>query len=755
MNPDIHSGKTLGKMAETPLDNDDFLIIDDDEPQAIAESEAWPVLVVDDDREVHAATRLALARTIVLGRQVALTHAYSAKEAREILASRRDFSIVLLDVVMETDNAGLTLISDIRDTFGMAECRIILRTGQPGHAPEIAVFNDYDINDYCTKSELTRTRLITAIMAALRSYQQIRTIAENRRGLELIVRAVPGLMEHHAIGSFGEGVLTQFAALLKIPPDGIVCALHGSPLDENDQEGLFVVGATGRLANYIAEPLDKIGSPQIFHAITDCLHQREHIFGDSFTVLLLKGGNQEAAIYLETNVPISANDRQLVEVFAANITACFANVKYVEKLNFIAYHDTLTHLGNRSQFILQLETAMKIAPQTCHVVALIDLDHFADINDGLGQEVGNSLLMAVAARLMMLLGKDCQLARIANDVFGILGPEKLVNPSSLQSLFEQTFSVGEHQLPVTVTIGLSAIKTTAGGGYALLKHASIALNRAKRDVGTNYAYFEGEMEDDTRWRLEVVRHLRQDFIAERLVVWFQPQISLVTGKVSGIEALLRWPSENGFVQPPSVFIPLAEYSGLIIEIGDWVLRQSADAYKALLHLPNRPEHFAVNVSMPQFKGGKLPERVATIMGERMIPPSALELEITESIALDQPRLVISQLRELRELGVRVAIDDFGTGYSSLGQLKALPIDCLKIDRSFIAEISSGRGGMFAETIVALGNKLGLSTVAEGVETAEQAGFLRGLGCSDAQGYYYAHPMPLADLVKWLEARQAK
>lgn len=742
-------------MAGTPNDNDDFLIIDDDEPQSLTQADAWPILVVDDDREVHAATRLALARTVVLGRQVSLTHAYSARDAMEILAQRRDFAIVLLDVVMETDNAGLTLVSEIRDTFDMAECRIILRTGQPGHAPEIAVFNDYDINDYCTKSELTRTRLITAIMAALRSYQQIRTIAENRRGLELIVRAVPGLMEHHAIGSFGEGVLTQVAALLKIPPDGIVCALRGSLLDDSDQEGFFVVGATGKLASYIAEPLDRISSPTIVQAITECMRTRMHLFGDKYTVLLLKGGNQEAAIYLETNAPISENDQRLVEVFAANITACFANVKYVEKLNFIAYHDTLTHLGNRSQFILQLETALQLGSTSNHSIALLDLDHFADINDGLGQEVGNGLLMAVAARLMLQLGQECQLARIANDVFAILGPERLVNPGSLQALFDQPFAVGEHQLPVTVTIGFSVVKSTTGGGHALLKHASIALNRAKRDIGSNFAFFEGEMEDDTRWRLEIVRHLRQDFIAERLVVWFQPQISLLTGKVSGMEALLRWPSESGFVQPPSVFIPLAEYSGLIVEIGDWVLQQSADAYKALQHLPNRPTHVAVNVSMPQFKGRKLPERVAAIMGERMIPPSALELEITESIALDQPRLVISRLHELRELGVRVAIDDFGTGYSSLGQLKALPIDCLKIDQSFIAEISSGRGGMFAETIVALGNKLGLSTVAEGVETAEQAGFLRGLGCTDAQGYYYARPMPLADLVKWLEARLVK
>lgn len=732
-------------------DNDDFLIIDDEDQTPTIEQEAWQLLVVDDDREVHAATRLALARTMVLGRSIHLTHAYSAKEAIEIFATRQDFAIILLDVVMETDNAGLELVSEIRETYGMTECRIILRTGQPGHAPEVAVFNDYDINDYCTKSELTRTRLITAIMAALRSYQQIRTIAENRRGLELIVRAVPGLMEHRAIASFGSGVLTQIAALLKIPVDGIICALKGSPLAEEDPDGLYVVGASGKFSNYVTQPLQSINAPTIANAITQALTSKTNYFGEHSTVLLLKGSKHEAAIYLETCSSISENDQQLVEVFAANIAACFANVRFVEKLNFVAYHDALTNLSNRSKFILQLESAA-LSTENNHVVALIDIDHFTDINNGLGQEIGNGLLAAVAYRLHHELSQTCQLARIANDVYGVLGPADSVNPANLLAIFEPPFAVDEHLLPVTVTLGLSTVcKKT--NGYNLLKHASIALNQAKKDSTTNIAFFEGEMEEDTRWRLEVVSHLRQDFNAERLEVWYQPQISLTTGKVSGIEALLRWPSDIGFVQPPTVFIPLAEYSGLIIEIGEWVLKQSIDAYKSLQHLSNCPHHVSVNVSMPQFKSGKLSDKIASILGERRVPPSALELEITESIAIEQPRLVIQNLNELRELGVRVAIDDFGTGYSSLSQLKNLPIDCLKIDQSFIAEISSGKGGMFAETIVALGKKMGLATIAEGVETAEQAGFLRGLGCTEAQGYYYALPMPLPELVKWLEQQK--
>ncbi|MBE9609665.1 putative bifunctional diguanylate cyclase/phosphodiesterase [Chitinilyticum piscinae] len=711
---------------------------------------AWPVLVVDDDDAVHAATRLALHGIHIQHRPLELTHASSASEAREILEARRDFAVILLDVVMESGQAGLELVGDIRNRYGMSECRIILRTGQPGYAPEISVFNEYDINDYRTKSELTRTRLITAITAALRSYDQIRTIAENRRGLELIVSAVADLMEKHALTQFAEGVLTQMTALLKLPLDGIVCAQRGSPLDSED-ERLYIVGAAGRLAHLITAPVEELHEPEIETAIFRCINQQAHLFETESTTLYLKGGNQEAAVYLHTGSGLSDQDRQLVEVFAANISACFGNVKQVEMLNYVAYHDTLTRLANRSCFILWLDVASRQRNES-DVVCLLDVDHFADVNDALGHDVGNALLVAVADRLEAHLGKSCKLARTGADIFGLLGPESELNPANLQRIFSQPFAAGEHHLPVSISCGYCRMLESGESGFTLLKRANIALNRAKKHYHESHEYFMADMEDNTRWRLEVIRHLRQDFQSNKLQVWYQPQIELNSNRVVGMEALVRWPGENGFVQPPSVFIPLAEYSGLIVEIGEWVLAEAADAWRSLQDLPNAPHRVAVNVSMPQFRNRMLIDRIAHILGSHRLPPTALELEITESIAMDEPKVVISALGALKELGIRISIDDFGTGFSSLGQLRALPINCLKIDQSFIREIANGRGGMYAETIVALASKLGLSTIAEGVETTEQAGFLRGLGCDEAQGYLYAKPMTLADLRQWLEQR---
>jgi diguanylate cyclase (GGDEF)-like protein len=707
----------------------------------------WKVLVVDDDDEVHDVTRFVLHDLRIFGRPLNLLYAHSAHQARAVLRQHPDTAVALLDVVMETERAGLDLVGYLRDELGLAECRIILRTGEPGYAPELSVMNEYDINDYRTKSELTHTRLITTVSAALRAYEQLRAIAEHRRGLELIVHAAAGLLEQHAVADLAEGVLTQLAALLKLPADGIVCTQKGSPFG-GDGEHCYVVGAAGRHAPYIAQPLEALPEAGIVAAIQNSVARAQHVFAADHTVLYLKAaGNQEAAVYLESGHVAAALDRPLLDVFVANIAACFGNVKLVERLNHIAFHDPLTRLPNRVQFIADLDGVAGRPADT--VVALLDIDHFADLNDGLGQDIGNALLLAVGERLQARLAPGCRLARVGADVFGVLGPEAQVNAIRLLALFHEPFEVGDYQLPVTVTLGLCGSPDQADSGLTLLKRVNIALNRAKRSVSAHYECYLAEMEDNTRWRVEVTRRLRLDFQLGKLQVWYQPQVALATGEVVGVEALVRWPGESGFVQPPDVFIPLAEYSGLIVHIGAWVLEQACVQRAQLAAAGFASLRMAVNVSMPQFRKADFVEQVAGTLARYQMPASLLELEITESIAMDEPKVVLQGLQALKRLGVQIAIDDFGTGYSSLGHLQSLPIDCLKVDRSFVKEIRDGQGGVFAETIVGLSDKLGVKSVAEGVETLEQAGFLRDLGCAVAQGYLYAPPMPAEPLHAWL------
>lgn len=292
----------------------------------------WKLLVVDDDPEVHRVTDFVLYERRILGRPLRLLHAHSGQQAREQLREHADVAVVLLDVVMETEHAGLDLVGYIRDELALAECRIILRTGQPGYAPELAIISEYDINDYRTKAELTHTRLITMVSAALRAYEQLHALTEHRRGLELIVRAAAQLMEQGAIAGLAEGVLVQLAALLRLPPDGIVCTQKGSPFAD-ESERCYVVGAAGRHAGYIAQPLDTLPDRRIVTAIHCCVERRQHIFGQDHTTLYLRvTAHQEAAIFLASGTPLAAIDQRLVEVFIATICACFRNARLLDRL---------------------------------------------------------------------------------------------------------------------------------------------------------------------------------------------------------------------------------------------------------------------------------------------------------------------------------------------------------------------------------------------------------------------------------------
>ena len=730
-------------------DDDQLLLLEDDDAPAPHAPPPWRVLVIDDDHEVHEATRFALRDARILGRPLALAHVGSAAEARAYLPGQPDIAVILLDVVMETEDAGLALIDFIRRDCGLEETRIILRTGQPGYAPELGIVDRYDINDYRTKGELTRTRLITALSAAIRSYDQIRTIAENRRGLALIVEAAPGLLKPQALGTFAEGVLVQLASLLGASIDGIVCAQRGSPFDVDDRR-MYVVGAAGSLAAHVAQPLDDLPVPAVAEAINAAFEARAHVFRAHESVLYLDCGEYEAAVYIATMRALEPLDLQLLGVFGANIAGCYGNLRRFEDVTYIAFHDVLTALGNRTGFLRDLDALAIEATPT--VVALIDIHQFADLNDGLGHDVGNALLVAVGERLRQAFGRDCVLARVGADVFGIAGPEGRVGADALHAVFEAPFECLGHRLPAQATIGLCMLMPGGEGGLRALKRATIALNRAKKSLSAFHAYFLPEMEDATRERLALVHRLREDLARGALEVWFQPQVAFDSREVRGIEALVRWPDgHGGMVQPPDVFIPLAEYAGLVGEIGRFVLERACAAMARLQGHRQAPARVAVNVAMPQFREAGFVAEVQATLRAHGLAPGALEVEITESIAMDEPKRVADVLAQLRALGVRVAIDDFGTGYSSLAQLRDMPIDVLKLDRGFISEITAGRGGLFAETIVGLGHRLGLETVAEGVETPEQAAFLRALDCRTAQGFLFAKPMPLPALEAWLEA----
>jgi c-di-GMP phosphodiesterase len=727
----------------------DFIDQEPEPANADTAGAPWKLLIVDDDVEVHEATRFAIHNVRIAGRPLQLINARSAAEAAAFLTADPEIAVILLDVVMESPNAGLDLVQRIRHEFGLTDVRIILRTGQPGHAPELKVIRDYDINDYKTKAELTHTRLVTALIAAIRSYDQLRTISENRRGLELIVTATPGLMQAQKLDSFAHSALRLLMSLLDLRGDGIVC-VQGSAADNGRPEALRIIAASGQLAAAIGQPLQQLNDPEIVTAVLDSMRRQAHCFAASHTALFLRGDHHQAVMLVRNEQPLTAVERQLLEIFAANLFSCFGNVMLVERLNYLAYHDPLTQLPNRTRFIEELSSAGPGAAQD-QVVCMLDIDRFTDINNALGHAVGDQLLIALVKRLAQAYD-DCHLARIGADTFGLIGPEALLAPERLLSLIQdEPFAAGDHQLQVTATIGLCRI-TGHENGDTLFNRADMAFTRARLNPHAGPLYFSQDMEERTHWRLDVLSHLRRDFHDGRLAVWFQPQMSLTDGGVVGLEALARWPTVRGFIQPPAVFIPLAEESGLIIDIGAWVLDQSCAMFSRLQASGHAPRRIAVNVSMPQMRQPDFPERVARTLAAHGMAASSLELEITESQLLDEPLVVLRNLHALKQEGIQISIDDFGTGYSSLGYLRQLPIDCVKIDRSFVLEIDNGKGDLFAETIITLAHKLGAETVAEGVDSPAQVQRLRQLGCDTAQGFLYARPMPADELAGWIGQR---
>ncbi|GGW91700.1 bifunctional diguanylate cyclase/phosphodiesterase [Alteromonas halophila] len=741
-------------MSGTDYENDELVFLDEGSGELDTKSyKAWNILIVDDDEEIHTVTRLALTDLIVNDRKLNFLHAYSGGQAKEILHEYGNrIAIILLDVVMETDDAGFDVVHYIREDMRLPEPRIILRTGQPGYAPEEEVIKNYDINDYKTKTELTRGRLLTTVISSIRSYLQILTINQNRFGLEKIIASSANLFEEHSVKGFCEGVVTQISSLIGLDAEGLLCARAGSVLDRDD-DGVYVLGAAGGFAQFINEPIETVQSDEIVEQVNRCLRQKRHIFETDSSVLYINRAGFEAAVYVNMVKDINELDKSLLEVFLSSISVGYENVNLFHELRNAAFRDWLTRLPNRNEFINMLDKPHMYGSDNANV-ALIDINHFSDINDGLGQEAGNELLRAVSNRLESHFSSAVRKGRIGSDVFGLIGSEEEVCPDNINKMFQSSFQVGDHTLPVNVRIGLCKLDNTRKIGIELLKRTNIALNRAKKNITDNFKYFAKDIEDKTTWRLNMIRRLRNDFADRKLQLWFQPQVDLVSEEVVGMEGLLRWPDGEGGYISPAVFVPLAEYSGLIVDIGQWVLEESCRRIEQLKDQGYGHLRVAVNISIPQFRDRCFVRRVTDALSAHDCDPSRLELEITESVVMDEPQIVVDALRSLKKHGVAIAIDDFGTGFSSMSYLQQLPLDRLKVDRSFVSDIKPGQTAVLAETIVTLGNKLGLQTIAEGVEKREQASFMIELGCDEAQGYLFARPMPFDDLMAFLGAKQS-
>ncbi|MDP3699289.1 MAG: EAL domain-containing protein [Hylemonella sp.] len=836
----------------------------------------WKLAVIDDDQGVHDVTRLVLAKIRYKDRPLQLFHATSAAQGRELLGKEPDIAVVLLDVVMETEHAGLDLVKFIREKLDNTLLRIILRTGQPGQAPEGRVIVDYDINDYKEKSDLSAQKLVTSVTTALRGYDdllKIQALASSNERLETQVQERTAelsasnkkLQRHKAlldeaqkIASIGnyewnlvDGTMEwsdQIYRILGVSPQDVVPNLetllekilvddysrvnsairmaltshqpynvehpirrgdgstgfvnqqgevhyndHGEPVrlvgvmqditerhqagesmrklsaaveqtaDSvmiTDREGIieYVNVAFTKLTGY--ESGEACGQtprllksdqlPEIFYRRLWNVVLKGEVFSD-----VIVNKRKDGSLYHEARTITPQRDR------LGNITHFISTgrdisdqIRLQARMQHLAHHDGLTGLPNRILLADRLEQAMTRSKwRDRHVAVLfLDMDRFKLINDTLGHATGDQLLKAMAKRLVACVRDGDTVARLGGDEFSIVLNDVATREDVIlraQKVLEDVkapFLIEGRELFVTTSMGISMYPQDGDNSQVLLKRADVAMYNAKAGGKNNFQFYTDRDEARELARLGLETGLRRALERKEFFLVYQPLVETVSRKIIGMETLLRWQRPEGEIVPPTEFIGLLEETGMILPVGDWVLKTACAQAQALRVAGLPSMRVAVNISPLQFRQPGFAQRVREVLQQTGLAPELLDLEITEGVLVDDVSAVTQILEDLNAAGVRLSIDDFGTGYSSMHYLRRLPFDTIKIDKSFIDDLPDSKdAGAIVTAIITLAHSMELEVIAEGVETPAQLEFVRALGCHATQGYLFSKPVSFEEI----------
>ena len=740
------------------MDDELGFLPESDLPAGSASSPVWRVLAVDDDPKFQRSLAFALANMELMGRSIELVQAYSMAEAAALLGQDPHFAVVLVDVVMETEDAGLRLIKAVREILGVSETRFILLTGQPGMAPAESVMQDYDLSDYVLKSDLATRGIRNILTAAVRNYHQLKTISAARRGLQLIVESSNRLLGIRNLSQIASATLSEIATLINVPDEGLVCVNRAAAVglaEGTEEPEPITITASGRFRPYINRALRELPDSEVQTILYQALLEKAFVGAPEGQVLFFSksAAISEFAIYVATGRQLTETEMELLHVFAANVSRGFGNVALISKLDRVAYQDELLGIPNRSAILRELARLNKLKDASMFRLVLLDLDHFSGFNNLFGSGFGDAVLKAVAARLSASFPQPTVIGRLHSDLFAIIGHADSVNLHAAQQMFEQPFDINQssHNLSACLT----AMSLTAGEDDAssLLRSAVTTLRIAKAHGAGSVQPFDSEFERQASERFDLMQKLVTAIREQQFILHYQPQVDLQTGEVVGVEALIRWQSDEGMISP-GVFIPLAEQSAYIHCIGDIVVNHACQAVQRLNAEGFEKMLVSVNYSARQLERADVFDRLRVAYEAAGIERKRLCLEVTETAMMQSFHQVAALLEQHRTLGGTVAIDDFGTGMSSLEYLLELPADHLKIDIAFVSRLDKDeRSRSLVRMIIALGKRLGISVVAEGVETEQQANWLRDNGCNVGQGWLFGRPMPLEDLIQWLHKRQ--
>ncbi len=727
-------------------EKDDVYIYAEEDFAVEAESKNfWRVLIVDDDKAIHVITKLVLNDFEFENKKLSFIHAYTLSEAKELIQNYADTTVILLDVVMEEEDSGLQFVKYLRDELKNNIVRIILRTGQPGSAPEKKVAMEYGINDYKEKNELTSIKLSTTMVTALRAYQELKqseisklhiqkqaeqSIQEAEYNLKLITDALPALINYI---------------------DTNECIKFNNKVHESwfGRPNSEILGAT--VYELFGEAAYAIFSNYWEQAIS----------GSASNFDLQLNHAQLGLRYVNIAL-IPHNSRGKTNGCFCLITDITERKRVEDHLNYLATHDTLTNTFNRSFFDICLTHAINKAERNKQLLAImfIDLNKFKQINDTLGHDIGDLLLINVAERLRSCLRKGDIIARLGGDEFVILIDDIARIEMATQvaqkicTVLSPHFLIEHNAINLSASIGISLYPHDGQDKLSLLRNADLAMYQVKQQAHQNdYLYYDAVSSQIPLKKLALENKLRAAIDNHELVIYYQPLIHLDENKITCMEALIRWQHPEQGLLLPEQFLPLAEETGLIIPIGEWVLRTACKQTREL-QLAGYPHmRVSVNISAQQLLKFDLYQLISIVLAETGLAGQSLELELTESILMQNIDMSIAMMQAIKSLGVTISIDDFGTGYSSLNYLRQLPIDAVKLDKSFMKNINTDISNMtIVSTISRLMHDLGLQVIAEGVETKEQLLFVRNRQYDHIQGYFISPPVTFA-VFKELLAKQ--
>jgi diguanylate cyclase (GGDEF)-like protein/PAS domain S-box-containing protein len=668
------------------------------------------VLVVDDDKLMRIMLQDALTSA---GFEV--TTAEDGFCALQCFTSVRP-DLVLLDLIMPVKDGCETCL-DIRNTPGGEYTPVLMMTGLDSSDSIHRAF-EARATDFIAKP-LNPELLAHRVRYMLRASQNVNRLAENQTRLEMLKVAVDSL----PIGiTFSDvnGVIVY--------SNPAEAQMHGYEVDELIGKEARKFSTNDRSKHLTAEQLKELG-----------VWRRE-------SVNVRKNGEEFSAQLTSISV------RDSESLYLGIITTC-EDISYrkvaEEKIHQLAYYDLVTGLPNRGMFLERLHQTLGLAQRDREKVNLIflDLDNFKDVNDTQGHDVGDKLLRSVADRLSACMRDSDVLARLGGDEFVVVCPSVATQESvaavvqRIMAIFTDPFDIEGRQIYTSASIGIAVYPDDSLDASTLFRCADTAMYQAKNDGRAQFRFFSAELNQKIMQRVALENSLRQGLERQEFFLHYQPLWDLKTTKMAGVEVLLRWQSSDYGLMQPSTFISLLEDSGLINNVGEWVLRSACIQLREWTKADHGELKMAVNISGKQLKHPKFLEMLTSIVEETGVDPANLELEFTESVIMENVDNTVEIFRRLKEMGIQLSIDDFGTGYSSLNYLKHFPVDRIKIDKSFVTDVYHNQSdAAIIEAIVSMAQSLSLRVVAEGVENSDQLHSLTKLGCDEVQGFYLAMPM---------------